>query len=452
MRQIYSRAPSFHSLEAAKFRTKREREIAKIITGDIATQQWNEGEPVFINLHGKYGAARIGCSKRGYYGALKALLDQDYLITDNHYIKGKKAKGYQITEKLITEGFKWRTYTVNQVGADQMQQSFEENPDTEAQLAHFPNLRPDWMLSAALGYMERKQATGHITAIDYDLFYKHIKTPQQLSEAIEAVITISDELSAKDRFFLIGELKWRFIQLHDLRQGTLPYQCHQSTVNDRIYSTLTQIPREFRKAMRVQYTGEKWTKWGHPAELAPYNGKEMTEVDVKNAQPCLLAALLTKEGVRADDLLKDTTEGKFHGLMMQTLGIEPSEKDITYKPALFHFLYGRHNDPTRKEFKAAFRALYGSEATNWIESHKREHGHHELPIIMQKMEAAAMIYRAARRVRHLFPSAPVITVHDSLMIPHEEKIIKAAVKAVKGAFFDLYGLNVTVTHELRGIQ
>ena len=71
---------------------------------------------------------------------------------------------------------------------------------------------------------------------------------------------------------------------------------------------------------------------------------------------------------------------------------------------------------------------------------------------MQKMEAAAMIYRAARRVRHLFPSAPVITVHDSLMIPHDEKIIKAAVKAVKGAFFDLYGLNVTVTHELRGIQ
>lgn len=440
MAQIYVRRPSLHAIERHNFRTERIHEIAQLIAGDVLAQQFSVGSSDPVPINQTYGTIRAGCRKNRFNEALNGLLEQGILYTDRQYIVGKRARAYTVTEEALELDFEWKSFSVN-ADADERYLNYVENNDTEAQKKHFFNIRPDWY-RAAWEYLERKEVEGF--TIDWNQFYQ-MKTAQQLSERIREVVHIHKGVGEKKTFFLLCELKYRFSQLHELRNGTENTYCHQSEVNGRIYSTFTQIPREFRKNNRYEYAGNNWTKWGHPAEVFAYNGKALTEVDVNNCQPVLLAALLKREGVEADKLLKDTTEGKFHARMMTALAIDPKEKDTTYKPALFHFLYGRAGDPTRNKFKDVFAWIYGAEALEFIEEHKRKHGHHELPIQLQRMEATAMIMKAARRVRHLFPSAPVLTVHDSIIVPDEEKIVKATSKAIKRAFFDLYGVEVKTT-------
>ena len=438
MEQIYVRRPSLYAIERQNFRTPRVHEIAQLIAGDVLAQQFSIGSPDPVPINQTFGKMRAGCNKTHFSEALKGLLEQGILHTDRQYIVGKKARSYIVTEEALEMDFEWKTFNVN-ADADERYLNYIENSDTEAQKKHFFNIRPDWYTGAGQ-YLERKEAQG-LLSIDWEQFYK-MKTAQQLSERIREVVQVQKGVGSKRTFFLLCELKYRFGQLHELRNGTEDTYCHQSEINGRIYSTFTQIPREVRKNIRYEYAGHKWTKWGHPAEVFPYNGTEFIEIDVKNCQPVLLAALLKREGVEADELLKDTTEGKFHGRMMEALGIDTKDKDTIYKPALFHFLYGRAGDPTRKKFRDIFAAIYGKEGVEFIEAHKRQHGHHELPIQLQRMEATAMILKAARRVRHLFPSAPVLSVHDSLIVPNEEKIVEATIGAIKKAFSDLYEVNV----------
>jgi hypothetical protein len=63
------------------------------------------------------------------------------------------------------------------------------------------------------------------------------------------------------------------------------------------------------------------------------------------------------------------------------------------------------------------------------------------------MEAAAIIKRAARRIRHLYPHAPVITCHDSIIVPEDEAILAATDAAIKHAYKTLYGLDVSTNYE-----
>lgn len=425
-------------------RSSQFKKATRLIVGDILSLQTFTEDPVRINQ--EYGAKRAGCSIATFNKALKELQQERdgirFIVQTENHRAGHNAKGYNVPPEALSEGFEWKT--VYAETAKQLEcPGHLVTEDTEAQRIHFRNIRTDQYLPA-IEFLQRKEREGRLEVVNWKQVYAY-KNAKQLAEALTDISALKIiDPKVEDGQSLLLELSFRFNQLHELVTGGADTFIFLHEQTQRIYSTFTLIPREFRKALRYHYTGGNYTKRLRPAEIAPYNGCNLVEVDVRNCQPLLLAALLKTEGIQARRMLQDTQEGTFHSAMMKTLGID--DKD-PYKARLFHFLYGRPNDPTRAEFSEAFTDLYGMEAVKFIEEHKRTKGYKALPILLQRMESSAMIFKAARRVRHLHPAAPVLSVHDSLLIPDREEIQEATSLAIKSAFSELWHIEAKTNYE-----
>jgi hypothetical protein len=428
-----------------EFSTGKSSRIARLIVGDILAHQYQVGQDEPVRINQQYGAARAGCSVHTFNQALSRLQKGAFVVQTENHRKGHNAKGYNVPAEILSEGFSWKSFHVHQANPLHTPGHIQTE-DTEAQRIHFRNIRADHYLPA-IEFLQRKERAQLLEVTDWRQFYK-CRNAQQLAEILTDISALKIiDPKGKNAQALLLELSFRFYQLHQLATGGADTFIFLHEQTQRIYSTFTQIPREFRKGLRYHYTGGNYTRNLKPAEIAPYNGCGFAEVDVRNSQPLLLSVFIKKNGIHAPRLLNDTQGGTFHISMMDALGIPHDQKNTGYKPRLFHYLYGRANDPTRDEFKAAFSDLYGGEAAAWIEQHKREKGYRSLPINLQQLESAAMIYRAARRVRHLHPSAPVLTVHDSLLIPDRPDILEASSLAIKRAFSDLYGIDARTSYE-----
>ena len=461
MEQIYTRRPIPAIAKAIK-PTKAQR-IAELLTGDVLVSEIvQRGEPVNVNQ--EQAAKRSGCSTDTVKRALQDLVKRQILTVHKEYSAGNFARSYTLTEAARDSPVIWRTYRVNRL-AQIDNPAHIQNEDTAAQLEAFNRITVDWRTAAQL-FIERKVSAGACTMIDQRKAWGNFhrcKSPAQIAQALDQILTIEDTREGK---YTRLEFEFRMYQLDELARGAADYYAFEHSKTGRIYSTFTQIPREFRKCLRVHHSGA-WNANSQPAEIAPYYGKRMHEVDVKASQIALLSALLDRGGINASKLKEDTAKGKFHGRMMGEMNIPAEAKDTKYKPALFHWLYGfeykeghqpkrkgsdqlkRWNEgqQTRAAFAGAFGQMYGAAALQYIQDHKRRKGYKALPIELQKMEAAAIIKRAARRIRHLYPQAPVITCHDSIIVPEDEAILAATDAAIKHAYKTLYCLEVSTNYE-----
>ena len=435
-------------------RRSHTKTVSRLILGDILSVQAFRSDPVHINQ--EYGCRRAKCSKATFTKALKELQEgvdgRPFIVQTSNHRAGHKAKGYNIPSEVLSEGIEWKELPIDKPAITELPGHLQTE-DTEAQRIHFRNIRADWYFPS-LAFLERMKTEregtpGRIVSINFEEFNK-VRSAQQLAEALTDFSRppiVTTNLEDPGAFLL--EIAYRFHQLHQLATGGTDYFIFQLDLTQRIYSTVTQIYREARGGFRYHYTGGNYTRLLRPSEIAPYNGLPFTEIDVANCQPLILAALLNGEGVPCKKLLQDTQDGSFHRTMMNALGI--TDKG-TQKKQLFHYLYGRPNDRSRDPYREAFTDVYGHESSQFIEQHKWENGYKALPIQMQRMESSAMIFRASRRVRHLHPSAPVLSVHDSLLIPFREELIQDTRKAIKHAFYDLYGVEATVNEDSKTDQ
>jgi len=461
MEQIYTRRP-VPAIARAEKPTKAQR-IGELITGDVLISEIvQSGEPVHINQ--QQAAKRSGCSTDTIKRALKELVKRQILSIHKDYSAGHFSRSYTLTEAAKASPVIWRTYKVNRL-AELDNPAHIQNEDTASQLEAFKRITIDWQTAAQL-FIERKVNAGSCTLQEerkaWGIFYR-CKSPAQIAQRIEQILTLED--TREGRFTRL-EIEFRLYQLDELARGTADYYAFEHVKTGRIYSTFTQIPREFRKCMRAHHFGA-WNANSQPAEIAPYYGKRMYEIDVKASQITLLAALLSTGGINTQQLREDTANGRFYPRILEAMNIPAAEKDTRLKPALFHWLYGfeykRGHQPKRKgsdqlkrwndaqesrtKFAQAFAQMYGAQAVAFIQDHKKRKGYKALPIELQKMEAAAIIKRAARRIRHLYPHAPVITCHDSIIVPEDEAILAATDAAIKHAYKTLYGLDVSTNYE-----
>lgn len=461
MEQIYTRKP-IPAIAKAKKPTKASR-ITELLAGDLLIGHIVQpDQPLYINT--AQAANKYGCAMDTIKRALRDLVALNVASIYKEYSAGNFSRSYNLSAEAIESPYKWKTFVFTRQPL-QADTRHIQNEDTAAQLDAFNRITVDWR-TAAEKFIQRKiaDASCSIQANErkaWGAFYG-CKSPAQVAQQLDSILTFEDTKEGKA---VRLEIEFRLYQLDELARGTAEYYAFEHEKTGRIYSTFTQIPREFRSCLRVHHSGA-WNRNSQPAEIAPYFGQAMREIDVKASQIALLSALLDRGGINASQLKEDTSAGKFHTRMMEAMNIDQAQKNSTYKPALFHWLYGfeykegyqpkrkdleqlkrwNASQETRQAFAQTFAKLYGLEALAFIQMDKKQRGYKALPIELQKMEAAAIIKRAARRVRHLYPQAPVITCHDSIIVPEDEGILTATAEAIKYAYSKLYGLEVSTNY------
>jgi hypothetical protein len=87
------------------------------------------------------------------------------------------------------------------------------------------------------------------------------------------------------------------------------------------------------------------------------------------------------------------------------------------KPMFLAVVYGKPNH-MRTEVGKAIRALYPS-VFNAVEGFCLQHGVGVLPRFLQRLESGVMIRRVAARLLRERPTMPLLTVHDSVLVPAE---------------------------------
>jgi hypothetical protein len=225
----------------------------------------------------------------------------------------------------------------------------------------------------------------------------------------------------------------------------------------RVHTPATTLSRPFRRHVRLA-------------------GRELVAVDVCCSQPTLLAVVLSRglpvcrfpdarpslfqtRGGRGrgkafvvqcsewcqsevqaggDDFLADCLRGILYDRMARVWG-RPREE---VKRDVLRVLYGTPNnfDP---QLAAGFAATY---PTTWATVLSLSRYLHRdgwtLAGTMQAVESGLMIHGAAARFLREHPETPVLTVHDSLLVPHEAA--EAARAIIQGEWVRRFGLEPTV--------
>ena len=182
----------------------------------------------------------------------------------------------------------------------------------------------------------------------------------------------------------------------------------------RIHHNIANLPREYRRFVRLA-------------------GEGLASVDVSASQPLLLALLLTgratpptppKRGATptppsfglysdasATEFLRDCLAGRVYDRLVGETGYTRDE----VKPLFLAVIYG-HPEHMGTRVGEAVRRLYPS-AFRAVADLNYALGHGGLPRLMQRDESRVMIGRAAGRMVREYPDVPVLTVHDSLLVP-----------------------------------
>lgn len=188
----------------------------------------------------------------------------------------------------------------------------------------------------------------------------------------------------------------------------------------RVFSGLTQIPREYRHLIRLR-------------------GQPLMGVDVRNSQPLILAAVIRKERPEmagASDVVEYTSlceRGELYDALAVKAGMSP---DAT-KKRFFAVFFGRVplQSWTLSKLTKTFRDTFPTAWKIVCELKTRDTptiraNHANLARLMQKMESDIVIQDAAASL--LQRGIPVLTIHDSLLSCPE--YIGDLTEALKEAF------------------
>jgi hypothetical protein len=204
----------------------------------------------------------------------------------------------------------------------------------------------------------------------------------------------------------------------------------------RVHTNVANLPRQYRQFLRV-------------------NGRELVSCDISTSQPLLLGVLLRKsradggrEGEHTRTLpeavfnpssnsslnvfLADCLNGTVYDRIVSATGY--SRDDV--KSMFLAVIYG-HPDHMNTKVGLAIRDLY-PDVFNAVVELNHELGHGGLPCLMQQQESRVMIGRVAARLLRENPSMPLLTVHDSVLVP--EEFASAATKVIREEWQTEFGV------------
>ena len=201
----------------------------------------------------------------------------------------------------------------------------------------------------------------------------------------------------------------------------------------RVHTNVANMPRQYRRYIRL-------------------DGRELASVDVSTSQPLLLALFvrfgesLAKPKLRRPSFKRRSQEYDNTGFRSGGWPVSPSSplaagrsdaflndclRGVVYdriaertgysrdevKPLFLAVIYG-HPEHMGTKVGNALRELYPAVFDAVVEANTRL-GHGGLPRLMQLMESRVMISRVAGRLLRERPAMPMLTVHDSVLVPPE---------------------------------
>lgn len=179
----------------------------------------------------------------------------------------------------------------------------------------------------------------------------------------------------------------------------------------RVHTNVANLPRQYRQFIRLA-------------------GREVMSCDISTSQPLLLAVLLTEAHQKGggpnrqavcvpssdtslSDYLRDCLDGSVYDRLAGLTGY--SRDDV--KALFLAVVYGRPEHMDTKVGRAV-RALY-SGVFDAVTTLNYRLGSGGLPRLMQQQESRVMIGRVAARLLREAPDMPLLTVHDSVLVPAE---------------------------------
>jgi hypothetical protein len=342
----------------------------------------------YVKLHAPKLKTIIG---KYYLDYLKYLISDGIIETNNRYIVGKASKGYRYTS----------VYTDSELIRYDFTDKHIRKKLTEARKVKEADKKK-------YSYLYKWFSSGKLT-IDSDAAFKLIKS-HNLSEALK--YSVDAIQSGIWRFKVTGE-------------------------GQRLYTNLTNLKRELRQFLR-------------------YDGKELVELDIKSSQPYFFIKLivdylsgeigqenalkllsryngqwspsdeefesfLKSFNVDLSDLASYMTMIKV-GLFYPTVQLIAKEKldkgfptDKQLKGAFFELAYSSNR--TKTDIKTAFEDEFP--IVTRIMKHHKWKDHSALAIKLQQVESDAMLNVVCKSVSQKLSTAPIFTIHDSILTTKE---------------------------------
>lgn len=192
----------------------------------------------------------------------------------------------------------------------------------------------------------------------------------------------------------------------------------------RVHTNVANLPRQDRQYIRL-------------------DGRELMSCDISTSQPLILALFLRntrqteeRRGSRShsaifghssndslNEFLHDCLQGTVYDRLADLTGYERDD----VKPMFLAVIYG-HPGHMHTRVGEAIHELYPAVFDAVVDLNFRL-GHGGLPRMMQRLESGVMIGRVASRLLREQPQIPILTVHDSVLVPEEYVEVVSAVIA-----------------------
>jgi hypothetical protein len=231
------------------------------------------------------------------------------------------------------------------------------------------------------------------------------------------VPSISDDMP----FSIIGKIPAEFISVYKLIAGK--YRVSRPVKNSRVYTNITNLPREFRPYLRL-------------------NGKPLIGFDIANCQPVLAAIAFTRYSNNEYGFVKDDVEeyqetceaGKFYEYFMHLNGIATNCEEIRakFKAEIFGKIFFTKEIKKENYLKTQFRQKYPTcyDAIFRIKGGYYSEDYKIFPALMTELETAIMFGTNMEIIKMGYD---MVNIFDSLYSDNEEAI-NAAKKMVMDDF------------------
>lgn len=208
------------------------------------------------------------------------------------------------------------------------------------------------------------------------------------------------------------------------------------------------------------------------AQLRPFlriGGDTLTELDVANAQPLILAGALLNPSQCATYIAHAQDIGRGGGACPVLDGVPSAEAEgftrLCEKGRLYEFLLEKGDFADRETVKRLLYrdVLFGKPhirgrmtdvfGQHWpgllegIQALKRGHGHKALAMLLQRLESGIVINRICGRIVRQLPDLDFLTVHDSTLVTASRG---DEVRGLIVEEFARYGLIATVRQKVLG--
>lgn len=231
----------------------------------------------FIPLNSEFIRKEILLVNHKHKPLIQKLIDNGYLVSDRHYIVGRKPIGYKLGPKF--DGSKWEVHDFGEY----LEQNVKDNLPKGARRLLWKNL---WnkFLSATASYKSMPESNLKKVCQMIEEYGKKITIAEDCD--IEGVLETASKTAfeeyvnevARDKrrkLFWTQELikeSYRF-SLESIRAGQFSVKCHDSrrpNFTNRVFTNITNLKKEFR-------------------DFLLYDGEKTYNSDIRASQPSLLS-------------------------------------------------------------------------------------------------------------------------------------------------------------------